>query len=232
MPTFLADARRLSIVAFGFVPLLQLVVDPAELMTGGRLHLGLAELLKQAQRRLLSRQRLLQFPFRQREDAKTAQLHALRLPVLQFVGDLQGRFVGLFCLAVPAAGAERIAEIRAQRAPQTFHAIAGWQAADDVNRLPHALHGGNGPIPQLLTAAEPAEDHCAAVAWRFADANEKGLEDFGGLDHVPLVEQLLATFTLGDIPHVRVVIPTSHRSLFTRRTPCLFLAYASRSAID
>ena len=118
--TLLADACRLAVMPFSFIPLPLLVVDPAELMPGGRLHLGLVELLKESQRRLLTRPRLLQLSFRQRERAEPAQVYTLAPEVVQFLGNLEGRFVCLPRVAVVATGAKRIAELRTQRAPQAF----------------------------------------------------------------------------------------------------------------
>ena len=108
--TLLADACRLPVMPFSFIPLPPLVVDPAELMPCGRLHLGLVKLLQESQRRLLTRPRLLEVAFRQRERAEPPQVYTLTPEVVQFLGNLEGRFVCLPRVAVVATGAKRIAE--------------------------------------------------------------------------------------------------------------------------
>lgn len=204
--TLLADACRLPVVPFGFIPLPQGLVDLAELMPGGRLQVGIVELLKQPARRLVARQRLLELAFRQRERAQPAQLYALASKVLQFLGNLQRRFVGFPRVAVLAAGTQRIPELRTQRAPQAFHAIAWREPADDVDRVPHVPDREIGLAGHVEASTQPSQNHSPAVARRIAEPGENALEHLGRLAHLTLVQQLLATFALRDVPRLRAVL--------------------------
>ena len=84
-------------------------------MAGGRFHLGLVKLLKQPPRRLMARKSLVELSFCQRERAEPAQIYALAPEVAQFLANLQSRFIRLPGIAVLAAGAKRIPELRPQR---------------------------------------------------------------------------------------------------------------------
>ena len=75
------------------------------------------ELLKHPPRRLMALQRLLELSFGQGERAELAQVYTLTPEVVQFLANLQSRFVRLPRIAVLAAGAKRISELRTQRAP-------------------------------------------------------------------------------------------------------------------
>ena len=198
----LADAGRLPVVPFGLVPLPLFVEDPADLMPGDGLHGGLAQLLKEQQRGAVAHQRLLQISLRQRNCAEPAQVHTLGAAVFQLLGNLQRRFVGLLCLAVLAAGAERVPELRAQRAPQPFHSVAGREPAGDTHRFPQMCHGQIGLPAHVEASAEPAENDRSAVTRRLAEPGENRLEDVRRPAHVTLLQQPLATFAFGDVPRL------------------------------
>jgi hypothetical protein len=143
----------------GLIGLPLCVISPSELMPGGRFHFGLAQLLKQFQCGSLVRHRLFRFPFRQRDGAEMAEVHALRPEVLQLLGDLQSRLVRPPGIGVLTAGAEGIPELRTQRAPQGFHAVARRQLANDIDRVAHVAHGELGPTGHMEASAQPAENH-------------------------------------------------------------------------
>ena len=166
----LVDPCCLAVVPFRFRRLTLFVVDPPELMPGGRFEVRLVELLKQSQRRLLTRQRLLQLSFRQRERAELGQVHALAPEVFQFLGDFQGRFVRLLRVAVLAGGAKRIPELRPQRAPQAFHAVAWREPADDIRAHPAgaAPTGRSGRPCRSIDPAVRESPPCRSSAHRRA----------------------------------------------------------------
>ena len=205
MTTLLADLCRLPIVPLGLIGLPLCVVSPSELMPGGRFHFGLAQLLKQPQRGPLVRHCLFRFPFRQRDGAETAEVHALRPEIFQFLGDFQSRFVRPPGIGVLTAGAKRIPELRTQRAPQGFHSVARRQLANDIDRLAHVAHRELGPTAHMEASAQPAENHRRAVARRIAESSQNRLEHLPRLLEPALVEQPLAPLGIGDIPRLRIV---------------------------
>ena len=117
-----------------------------------------------------------------------AQVHALAAEVLQFLGNLQRRFVCLPRVGVLAAGAERIPELRTQRAPQGFHSVARRELADDIHRFPHAPHREVGPTAHVEASTQPSENHGPAVARRIAESSQNGLEDLRRLVEPALVQ--------------------------------------------
>src|SRR5262249_17430998 len=120
MTTFGVDPGRLHIVLFGFIPLLLLLVDPAQLMTGGGLHFRLVELLKELPRRVMARERLFQLPFRQGEGTEPPQFYGLAPEVFQFLGDLQRDFVRLPRVTKLPIGAKRFAKLGSQPPAQAL----------------------------------------------------------------------------------------------------------------
>jgi hypothetical protein len=196
------DPLGLPIVALGLIPSLLLVVDLAELVPCSRFHLGLVELLKQPPRRVLAPQRLLQRSFGQGECAQTGQLDALAAKIVQLLGNLEGRSVGFSRLAVLAPGAERIAKLRAQRAPQALHPIARREPADDRHRIPHIAHRKVGPPPEVKASTQPPENHRPFVARRIAESREDGFENLPRLFDPTVVQQLLAAHSFTDVPRL------------------------------
>src|SRR6185436_14920912 len=107
--------------------------------------------------------------------------------------------------AVLAAGAEGIPKIRTQRAPQALHSVAGREPTDDPDRVPHVPHREVGLTAHVEAATQPSENDGSGVARRVAEPGENGLEDIRRLVDLTLVQQLLPTLAVGDIPRRRLV---------------------------
>jgi hypothetical protein len=142
-----------------------------------------------------------QLPFRQRERAEPAEVHALS-PEIFHLRNLQGGFVSLPRIVVLAACTERISELGAQRGPQPLHPVARREATDDVDPFPRVPRRQVEPAPDVEASTQPSENHGSAVARHIAEPGENRLEHRNRQVDLPLVEQLLAALSFGDIPCV------------------------------
>ena len=71
------------------------------------------------------------------------------------------------------------------------------------SRFPQVLHREVGATADVEASTQPSENHGPAVARRIAEPGENGFEDLRRLAYLTLVQQLLATLALGDVPLLR-----------------------------
>ena len=185
---FLSDPRRFLIVPFGFVPFPPFMVDSSELMPRGCFEIGLVQPLKQLQRSSLMSERRLKISGGQGERAKMTQINALSAEVASFLGNLHRRFVRLLRLSELAAGAKRIPELRTQRAPQRFDAVARRKRADDLYRIAHASDGFVVSSAHVAASTQSAERHGSAVARCVPQTCEDGFEYSNRFAHAAVIQ--------------------------------------------
>src|SRR5262249_41534167 len=125
--------------------------------------------------------------------------------VVQFLCNLQRRFVCLPGISELTARAKRVPELRTQRPAQGFHAVARAELSEYVYRLPHALHCFVMPVGQEVASSQSAEYDGSGVARCVSQSRENRLKHSGCVVNVAALHELLATLAFDDVPRLQAL---------------------------